>query len=113
MHHASLGLEFEFNRPQVQVQPSGIWRLQRTVTPQMREAVVAWLSDASADFELLRETFLLAVNYMDRYLSRTPVDEPDRLQLLGVACLLLAAKYEEVRPPAAQDLLDLTSGGFK
>ena len=44
--------------------------------------------------ELTEETLHQAVALIDRFLSQTPVDLRV-LQLLGVACLFIASKYEE------------------
>lgn len=46
----------------------------------------------------MSDTLFLAVSYLDRYLSLIPVTRT-RLQLVGVTCLLLAAKYEEIYAP--------------
>ncbi len=46
----------------------------------------------------MSDTLFLAVSYLDRYLSLIPVTR-NLLQLVGVTCLLLAAKYEEIYAP--------------
>jgi hypothetical protein len=47
-------------------------------------------------------THALAVSLLDRFLSRTPVQRQDAwaVQLAAVACLSIAAKYEEVYIPS-------------
>jgi cyclin-A len=50
------------------------------------------------EYRLVSDTLFLAVSYLDRYLSLVRVTR-DRLQLVGVTCLLLAAKYEEIYAP--------------
>lgn len=40
------------------------------------------------------EVFILALNYMDRFLALTPVGK-SQLQILAAACLLLASKLRE------------------
>ena len=52
-------------------------------------------------FRLQKETTFLGVAIMDQFLSdrsRRPFP-PDSLQLLGTACMLVAAKFEEAPPP--------------
>ena len=46
----------------------------------------------------MADTLFLAVSYLDRYLSLRAVPRA-RLQLVGVTCMLLAAKYEEIYAP--------------
>jgi len=47
------------------------------------------------------DTLFLAVSYLDRYLSLRCVPRA-RLQLVGITCMLLAAKYEEIYAPQAR-----------
>jgi Cyclin, N-terminal domain len=58
------------------------------------------------EFRLVSDTLFLAVSYLDRYLSLIPVTR-NRLQLVGVTCLLLASKYEEIYAPQVSILLPL------
>ena len=46
------------------------------------------------EFSLKRETYTLAVGYVDRYLSRTKCLSKVKFQLLGVTALFIAAKME-------------------
>jgi cyclin-A len=65
----------------------------------MRAVLVDWLVEVADDFRLSTETLYLAIAHMDRFLSLRRI-EKDELQLLGVTCLLIASKYEEINPPA-------------
>jgi len=62
----------------------------------MRSKLISWLVQVNHQFEFDMETFLLSINFVDRFLATTPVDK-NCLQLLGVAALLVAAK--KVPPP--------------
>lgn len=42
------------------------------------------------EYRLVPETLYLTVNYIDRYLSGNTMDR-QRLQLLGVACMMIAS----------------------
>lgn len=46
----------------------------------------------------MTETLYLTISYIDRFLSVKAIDNSD-FQLLGVACMCVAAKYEEIHPP--------------
>lgn len=65
---------------------------------KMRGILVDWLIEVHTRFRLLPETLFLAVNIIDRFLS-TEVVALDRLQLVGVAAMFIASKYEEVLSP--------------
>jgi len=44
--------------------------------------------------QLRRETFHVAVDFVDRYLSRTTDVTKQQLQLVGISALFVAAKVE-------------------
>lgn len=66
-----------------------------------RGIVINWLISVHAKFRLVSETLFIAINLMDRYLERkiVPLSE---LQKVGLTCLFIATKYEEVMCPAVQ-----------
>ena len=53
------------------------------------------------EYKLVSDTLFLAISYVDRFLSMHAVPRA-KLQLVGVACMLLAAKYEEIYAPQAR-----------
>lgn len=61
------------------------------VTSAMRSELISWLGKVNRQFGYDIETFLLAINFVDRFLAVTVVSA-DRLQLLGLAAILVAAK---------------------
>ncbi|KAI0570120.1 G2/mitotic-specific cyclin 3 [Pyrenophora tritici-repentis] len=63
------------------------------ITWSMRKILVKWLLEISLHLDLPPEVLFLAVNYLDRYLSRQDISK-DRLQLAGCTALFIAAKYE-------------------
>lgn len=58
----------------------------------MRSELIGWLSKMTGEFKYDIETFLLAVNFVDRFLAVTFAVAADQLKLLGSAALLVAAK---------------------
>jgi cyclin B len=52
----------------------------------------------------MSETLFLAVHVLDRYMEKTRDIARDRYQLIGVAAMLVAAKYEEIFFPEINDL---------
>jgi len=95
----------------MQPKAAAMWKLQTEVTDRMRLVLVEWMCEVCEEFALSSETFFLAVNYLDRYMSRCTVPRRD-FQLLGLTCLWVAAKYEEVCPPSGQDMVDMTRNSY-
>ena len=77
---------------------------QTHINERMRAILVDWLVEVHLKFKLVPETLYLTVNLIDRYLERKEVERP-KLQLVGVTCLLIASKYEEIYPPELRDLV--------
>lgn len=78
--------------------------VQEDINPAMRSILVDWLFDAADEMEFERETVHLAVNYLDRFLELCCVRR-NQLQLVGVCCFLLAAKFEEKSPPDVKEIV--------
>ena len=49
-------------------------------------------------------TLHLAIDILDRFLSLHVLDSRKKLQLVGLACLLIASKIEEMRPAVIDEL---------
>ncbi|OTA80186.1 hypothetical protein M434DRAFT_230286 [Hypoxylon sp. CO27-5] len=62
-------------------------------------------------FHLLPETLFLAVNIIDRFLSQKVV-QLDRVQLVGITAMFIAAKYEEVLSPHVSNYRMVSDDGF-
>jgi len=63
-----------------------------------------WLIQVHTRFHLLTEILYLAVNIIDLSLSARVVSFP-KLQLVGITCMFLAAKVEEIVAPSAINFL--------
>lgn len=59
------------------------------------------------EYKLVSDTLFLAISYIDRFLSLQIVPR-QQLQLVGVSCMLLAAKYEEIYAPQASTLIEIS-----
>jgi len=62
-------------------------------------------------FKLQIDCLYLCTNLVDRYLSKKMVAR-NCLQLVGVTCMLIAAKYEEIYPPEIRDLVHITDHAY-
>ncbi|XP_044740994.1 G1/S-specific cyclin-E [Chrysoperla carnea] len=78
--------------------------------PRMRAILLDWLSEVCEVYRLHRETYFLAIDYIDRYLSKRHDVPKTQLQLLGITCLFLAAKVEEIYPPKLAEFSYVTDG---
>ncbi|VDD87105.1 unnamed protein product [Enterobius vermicularis] len=87
------------------VKPEFLFGLE--ITPKMRSILVDWLIQVHLRFHLLPETLFLAINILDRYLAKGLATK-NLLQLIGVASLSAAAKYEEIFPPEILDYVFIT-----
>lgn len=71
----------------------------------MRGILLDWLVDVHLKFKLLPDTLFITINLIDRYLDKVPIPRT-KLQLVGVASLFIACKYEEVYSvPHIKDLV--------
>lgn len=67
--------------------------------PRMRAILVDWIMEVCEVYQLRRNTYYLALDYIDRFLVLQPSVPKTQLQLLGVTCLYIASKLEEIYPP--------------
>ncbi|KAG5899043.1 hypothetical protein JTB14_000067 [Gonioctena quinquepunctata] len=67
--------------------------------PRMRAILLDWIMEVCEVYHLRRVTYYLSIDYFDRFLSIRPDVPKNQLQLVGVTCLFLASKLEEVYPP--------------
>jgi cyclin A len=77
----------------------------------MRTILVDWLVEVAEEYRLHTETLYLCVDLIDKSLSKLDVKRSE-LQLLGCACMLLAAKYEEIWPPTVDDFVYISDNTY-
>ncbi|XP_021815354.1 cyclin-A2-1-like [Prunus avium] len=87
-------------------------KVQKDANANMRAVLVDWLVEVVEEYKLLPDTLHLSVSYIDKYLSIN-VDNNQKHQLLGVASMFIASKYEEITPPNVDELCDITENGTK
>jgi len=84
---------------------------QKHITSKMRTILIDWLVDVHLKFKLMPETLFLTVNLIDRFLQAKLV-ERQKLQLVGVTCMLIASKYEEIYFPEIRDFVYITNNAY-
>ncbi|CAL5221024.1 g3142 [Coccomyxa viridis] len=106
--------------------------VQTDVNHRMRSILVDWLVEVSLvsllkqltrplhvwtgitvlmDLELASDTLFLGVSCADRFLSIQKVSR-SQLQLVGVTCMSLASKYEEIYPPTGEEYSCITDNTY-
>jgi cyclin B len=81
------------------------------INAKMRAILVDWLVEVHLKFKLSTETLYLMINLIDRFLAKKMVAR-QRLQLVGVTCMLLASKYEEIYFPEVRDFVYITDRAY-
>ncbi|XP_008308114.1 G1/S-specific cyclin-E1 [Cynoglossus semilaevis] len=76
--------------------------------PKMRTVLLDWLMEVSEVYRLHRETYHLAQDYFDRFMATQRNVFKSTLQLIGITCLFIAAKVEEIYPPKIHQLAYVT-----
>jgi len=84
---------------------------QPDISHSMRSILVDWLVEVAEEYKLHTETLYLAVSYIDRFLSYMSVQR-SKLQLVGTACMFIAAKYEEIYPPDVGEFVYITDDTY-
>jgi len=88
-------------------------KMKTSVTPKNRAVLIDWLVQVNSQFKLLQETLYLTVAVVDRYLQHSAGKvEKKNLQLVGVASMLVAAKYEEMYAPEIGDFVYITDNAY-
>ncbi|KAG6520309.1 hypothetical protein ZIOFF_017357 [Zingiber officinale] len=85
--------------------------LQRDVSQSMRAILIDWLVEVSEEYKLVPDTLYLTVHIIDEFLSHNYI-ERQRLQLLGITCMLIASKYEEICPPRVEEFCFITDNTY-
>ena len=84
---------------------------QPDINEQMRAILIDWLVEVHYKFHLKDETLYQTVFIIDSYLSKFPILRA-KLQLLGIAALLISCKSQEIYYPQMYELIDITDGAY-
>jgi len=80
-------------------------------TSTMRAMLVDWLIQVASYQNLCQETLYLCITMVDTVLSKRDIKH-ERLQLVGITCLLIASKLEEYYPADISKLIHLTKDSY-
>jgi len=86
---------------------------QTELLPKMRAVLIDWLVGVHLQFHLLQETLYTTVAILDRFLQvEVGSVSRNKLQLVGVSAMLVAAKYEEIYAPEVKDFVYITDRAY-
>ncbi|KAL6610418.1 hypothetical protein ACP70R_040387 [Stipagrostis hirtigluma subsp. patula] len=91
--------------------PGDYMSRQLEVNAKMRAILTDWIVEVHYKLELMPETLYLVMYVVDRYLSMELVRRRD-FQLVGIAAMLIASKYEEVWAPPVDDFIGLCDNAY-
>lgn len=86
--------------------------VQTDINEQMRGILIDWLVEVAEEYKLVADTLYLTCSFIDRFLSTRTVTR-GRLQLLGVSCMLIASKYEEIYAPQVDEFCYITDNTYR
>ncbi|KAF9514551.1 hypothetical protein BS47DRAFT_1294990 [Hydnum rufescens UP504] len=84
---------------------------QEEIEWHQRATLVDWLVQIHARYHLLPESLWIAINIIDRFLSKRVVSLV-KLQLVGITAMFIAVKYEEIMAPSVDEFVFMTEGGY-
>ena len=85
--------------------------IQTDIKDTMRCILIDWIISLQNKFFMKNNTLFLTINLIDRYLSKKSILRT-QFQLLGVASLFIAYKYEEIYIKKIDDFVNLAAGAF-
>lgn len=105
-------IQRDMQRKEHSTKPDSFYMKRQTeINENVRAILVDWLISVHLKFKLLPETLYITVNLIDRYFSMFNVQK-SQVQLVGIAALLIATKYEEIYPPTVKEFIYLTDDTF-
>lgn len=82
-----------------------IFDVQKCLKQDMRIILFDWLFDLCQKWKMKLRTFVITLTFTDAVLIRCTVTK-EIFQLVGLACLFIAGKFEEIYPPSLEEYLD-------
>ena len=78
----------------------------------MRAVLIDWMNEVMSEFMAKRDTFHLAINFVDRYLARNNKVTKSTFQLIGLSAMYLASKIEEIFPKKVSAFVKSADSGY-
>ncbi|CAM9550574.1 unnamed protein product, partial [Choristocarpus tenellus] len=81
------------------------------IKPSVRSVLIDWIVEVCDQFHMSSRALFQVVELIDRSLSTLDIPR-SKLQLLGCACVILAAKFEEIYAPTAEELAHISDNTY-
>jgi cyclin A len=88
-----------------------LMKRQPHITDHVRAMLIDWIVEIAEEYSFLESSLFLAVSLLDRLLSRFEV-RANKLQLVGVTCLMIAVKNLESADLDVHDFVRLSDNLF-
>ncbi|CAD8067829.1 unnamed protein product [Paramecium sonneborni] len=76
---------------------------KHSISSNLRAKMVDWMVEVLTSYKCKDQTFFMAVRLMDTFLHQTTKQHvPQDLHLIGVTCMFIASKFEEIYPVKLQ-----------
>ena len=85
--------------------------IQTEIKPTTRAQLIGWFVSLTRFYRLTEETLHTAVFVLDSFLAKQKI-ERYYFQLLGLACMQIAMKFEEIYPPDLREMLKVSEYKF-
>jgi len=80
------------------------------ISASVRAKMIDWMVEVTCAFHMSMETFFLSVKVMDYFLCKSGVKYgDDSVHLIGITCMLVASKYEEVEPFRVKTMVEIVA----
>ena len=74
--------------------------------------MVDWMFEVINAFKMSEQTFFLSVQYLDRFLGTSSrKHDVSELHLIGITCMFIASKYEDITPLYLKTMVKKVSHG--
>jgi hypothetical protein len=91
---------------------SQFYNVQVVVKQNMRAILIDWMVQVVDEFHMSDSTLLLSVSILDRMFVTWRLEEKDQIQLLGIACMLIAGKFQERYPVTVYDMIYISDNTY-
>ena len=85
---------------------------QNELNEKMRAILIDWITDVHRKFKMNLETLHLAVNLVDRVTCEKIISKKF-YQLVGITCLFIASKYEDIYPPSLYEFTYVCDNAYQ